>query len=80
MIIFSGLSYKEISRCLETFYSITLSLLQLHWILRKQNLLRRYRKSSITEVRQAVQNLSGSAKIIWQSFSAPKTLCRWLYS
>ena len=32
-----GLSYKRY-----IFYAVTLSLRQLHWILRKQNLFRRY--------------------------------------
>ena len=58
-----GLSYKEILEFLEVFYAVTLSLRQLHQILRKQNLFRTYRKSNITEVTQAVlQSLSGSAK------------------
>ena len=56
------LSYKEILEFLEIFYAVTLFLRQLHQILRKQNLFRRYQKSNITEVIQAVlQNLSGSA-------------------
>ena len=37
-----GLSYKEILELLEIFYTVTLSLRQLHHILRKQNLFRRY--------------------------------------
>ena len=58
-----GLSYKEILEFLEIFYAVTLSLRQLHRILRKQNLFRRCRKSNITEVTQAIlQNLSGSSK------------------
>ena len=48
---------------LETFYAVSLSLRQLHQILRKPNLFRRYLKSNITEVTQAVlQNLSGYSK------------------
>ena len=61
--ILDGLSYKEILEFLELFYAVTLSLHQLHRILRKQNLFRRYRKSNITEVTQAIlQNLSGCEK------------------
>ena len=48
------LSYKEILEFLEIFYAVTLSLRQLHRILRKQNLFRTYRKSNITEVTQGV--------------------------
>ena len=55
---------KEILEFLEIFYAVTLSSPQPHRILRKQNLFRRYRKSNITEVTQAVlQNLSRSAKL-----------------
>ena len=58
-----GLSYKEILEFLEIFYPVTLSLRQLHRILRKQNLFRRYRKSNITEVALVIlQNLSRSSK------------------
>ena len=45
-----GLSYKKILEFLEIFYAVTLSLRQLHQILRKQNLFCRYRKSNITQV------------------------------
>ena len=48
---------------LEIFYAVSLSLRQLHRSLRKPNLFRRYRKSNITEVTQAIlQNLSGYSK------------------
>ena len=58
-----GLSYKEILEFWEICYAVTLSLRQLHRILRKQNLFRGYRKSNITEVTLAIlQNLSGSSK------------------
>ena len=58
-----GLSYKETVEFLEIFYAVTLSLRQLHRILRKQNLFRRYQKSNLTEVTQAIlQNLSGYSK------------------
>ena len=70
------LSYKEILEFLEIFYAVTLFLRQLHQILRKQNLFRRYQKSNITEVIQAVlQNLSGPAnsfgyRLMHQSFAS----------
>ena len=58
-----GLSYKETVEFLEIFYAVTLSLRQLHRIFRKQNLFRRYRKSNLTEVTQAIlQNLSEFSK------------------
>ena len=48
---------------LNFFHAVSLSLRQLHRILRKQNLFCRYRKSHITEVTQAIlQNLSGYSK------------------
>ena len=48
---------------LEIFYAVSLSFRQLHQTLRKPNLFRRYRKSNITEVTQAIlQNLSGYSK------------------
>ena len=63
IIFLHGLSYREILEFLEIFYAVTLSLRQLHRILRKQNLFRRYQKSNLTEVTQAIlQNLSGSSK------------------
>ena len=58
-----GLSYKEILKFLDISYTVTLSLRQLHRILRKHNSFRRYQKSDITEVTQAIlQNFSGSSK------------------
>ena len=45
---------KEILEFLEIFYAVTLSLRQLHRILRKQNLFRTYQKSNITQVTQEV--------------------------
>ena len=58
-----GLSYKEILEFWEIFYAVTLSLRQLHRILTKLNLFRRYQKSNIAEVTLAIlQNLGGSSK------------------
>ena len=53
-----GRSYKELLEFSENSYAVTLSLRQLHRILRKQNLFRRCRKSNITEVTLGIlQNL-----------------------
>ena len=68
-----GLSYREILEFLGIFYAVTLSLGQLPRILRKPSLFRRYRKSNLTEVIQAIlQNLSGSSELFGYSLMHQK--------